>query len=131
MNLWENPHFSTWVQRLPNNAAVEVRAAIGYLVEYGRGAQLDLVRHRIQISSNFPDMSEVRVLVRQLPHDLVLRVLTCFVDNDSTLLVCVAATRPNGRATDRRTGTTPTCPSPMRSSTITYRPNQSAEVHRL
>lgn len=35
-------------------------------------------------------MSEVRVLVRQQPHELFLRVLTCFVDNDSTLLVCIA-----------------------------------------
>lgn len=60
-----------------------------YLVEHGRGAQLDDVRHRIQTSRYYPDMSEVRVLHRSLPHDLVLRVLTVFANNDQTLVVCL------------------------------------------
>ena len=34
-------------------------------------------------------MSEVRVLYRTTPHDLVLRVLTVFTNNDQTLVVCI------------------------------------------
>ena len=34
-------------------------------------------------------MSEVRVLHRFRPHDLVLRVLTVFTNNDRTLVVCL------------------------------------------
>jgi hypothetical protein len=87
---WDNPHFETWLERLPDDAAIEVRSAIEYLLEHGRGAQLDLVRHRIQSSAHYPDMSEVRVLHPNNPNDLVLRVLTCFVHDDTTLLVLIA-----------------------------------------
>ncbi len=34
-------------------------------------------------------MSEVRVLHRSTPHDLVLRVLTGFADSDQTVVVCL------------------------------------------
>jgi hypothetical protein len=87
---WDNPNFERWLQGLPDDAATEVRSAIEYLLEHGRGAQLDLVRHRIQISSHYPDMSEVRVLFPAKPTDLVLRILTCFVNDDKMLLVLVA-----------------------------------------
>ena len=103
MDRWDNPHFDTWLERLPDDAATEVRSAIEYLLEHGRGAQLDLVRHRIQISAHYPDMSEVRILYPARPHDLVLRVLTCFVHNDATLLVLIAGDKnewARQRATD-------------------------------
>ena len=48
-------------------------------------------------------MSEVRILHPGKPHDLVLRVLTCFVHNDNTLLVLIAGDKnewARQRATD-------------------------------
>jgi hypothetical protein len=102
LDRWDNPQFDSWLARLPNGAAIEVRSALEYLVEHGRGAQLDLVRHRIQISTHFPHMSEVRVRIAKRPHDLVLRVLTCFVRKDTTLIVCVAGDKAAwARATTR------------------------------
>ena len=73
--------------RCPNQRPY--RFGLDYLTEFGRAAQLDDVRHRIQSSRHYPDMSEVRVLYRTTPHDLVLRVLTVFTDNDQTLVVCI------------------------------------------
>ncbi len=51
------------------------------------------VRHRIQISRHFPDMSEVRADQLVVGRHYVLRVLVCFVDDDHTLLVCVAGNK--------------------------------------
>ena len=82
MDRREPPYFVEWL-------ATQILAGLDYLVEHGRGAQLDDVRHRIQTSRYYPDMSEVRVLHRALPHDLVLRVLTVFANNDQTLVVCL------------------------------------------
>lgn len=65
-------------------------SAVEYLAEFGRSAQLDLVRHRIQTSKHFPDMSEARIRHQTQPHDLILRVLTMFTNNDQTLVVCFA-----------------------------------------
>ena len=39
----------------------EVHEPLDYLQEHGRAAALPDVRHGIQISRHFPDMSEVRV----------------------------------------------------------------------
>jgi hypothetical protein len=78
-----------WLDSLPEPVAVQVRSSLDYLTEFGRAAQLDDVRHRIQSSRHYPDMSEVRVLYRTTPHDLVLRVLTVFTNNDQTLVVCI------------------------------------------
>ena len=48
------------------------------------------VRHRIQTSRNFPDMSEVRADPLANGRRFVMRVLlVCFVDQDQTLLVCI------------------------------------------
>ena len=89
MDRREPPYFAEWLATLPPLAATQILAGLDYLVEHGRGAQLDDVRHRIQTSRYYPDMSEVRVLHRSLPHDLVLRVLTVFANNDQTLVVCL------------------------------------------
>ena len=78
-----------WLTALPAPAAADVLAGLDYLTEFGRAAQLDDVRHRIQTSRHYPDMSEVRILHRSRPNDLILRVLTVFADNDQTLVVCL------------------------------------------
>jgi len=55
---------------------------------HGRGASLPYVRHRIQTSRNFPDMSEIRTDQWVEEDRYLMRVLTCFVDEDSKVLVC-------------------------------------------
>jgi hypothetical protein len=89
MDRWDSPHYETWLASIPIVAARQVEAGVVYLLEHGRGAVLPDVRHRIQISKHFPTMSEVRVLHHANPHDLILRLLTSFVDADNTLLVLV------------------------------------------
>jgi hypothetical protein len=89
VELREPPYFDRWLSSLPDAAAAQVLAGIEYLVEFGRGAQLDAVRHRIQTSRHYPDMSEIRILHHTRPHDLVLRVLTVFTNRDQTLVVCL------------------------------------------
>lgn len=89
MDRWDSPHYETWLASIPDVAARQVEAGVFYLFEHGRGAMLPDVRHRIQISKHFPNMSEVRVLHHANPHDLILRLLTSFVDGDNTLLVLV------------------------------------------
>ena len=85
MELWINPHFGRWLATVPTLAASELGGGIAYLAEHGRGAVLPDVRHRIQTSRHFPNMSEVRA-----KHGaLVLRALTCFVHEDQILLICV------------------------------------------
>jgi hypothetical protein len=74
---------------------------MAYLCEHGRGALLPLVRHRIQASAYYLDMSEVRV------HDVVgdkhyvVWVLACSVHDDRGVLVCVAGNKHNY---EQRTG---------------------------
>ena len=65
------------------------RDNLDYLVEHGRGAQLYDVRHRIQTSRYYPDMSESPGATPGHSADLVLRVLTVFANNDQTLVVCL------------------------------------------
>jgi hypothetical protein len=89
VSLIYSPPFKGWLEQLPTPAATAVRAGLTYLERHGRGAQLDDVRHRIQISRHYPDMSEVRVLHRHIDTDLVIRVLTVFADNDRNIVVCV------------------------------------------
>ena len=45
-------------------------------------------------------MSEVRVLHRATPHDLVLRVLTVFADNDQTVVVCLGGDKAEWQRTN-------------------------------
>ena len=97
MDRREPPYFAAWLATLPPLAATQILAGLDYLVEHGRGAQLDDVRHRIQTSRYYPDMSEVRVLHRSLPHDLVLRVLTVFANNDQTLVICLGGDKAAGQ----------------------------------
>lgn len=87
------PVYARWVATLPGSVAAQVEDAMAYLCEHGRGAVLPLVRHRIQISQHYPDMSEVRVHEVVGERRYVIRVLTCFVHDDRAVLVCVAGNK--------------------------------------
>ena len=89
----EHPHFRPWLASLPGVVAAKVVDGIEYLRERGRGAVLPDVRHRIQSSRHFPDMSEVRADLLVDGRRFVMRVLVCFVDEDQTLLVCVGGNK--------------------------------------
>jgi hypothetical protein len=91
--LVEHPHFRPWLAELPGTVAAKVVDGIEYLREHERGAALPLVRHRLQISRHFPDMSEVRAHQVVGERRYVMRVLVCFVDNDRTLLVCIGGNK--------------------------------------
>ena len=105
MDRWDHPLYLAWLSSLPVEAAAAVVSAMDYLTEFGRGAQLDLTRHRIQTSKHFPDMSEARIRHPAQPHDLILRVLTVFSNNDRTLVVCFVG----DKAKWARTNTTDWC----------------------
>lgn len=53
----EWPMFTTWLSRLPEEVRKEVNADLRYLCEFGRGAALPTVRHRIQASAEYPNMA--------------------------------------------------------------------------
>lgn len=101
LRLVSHPLLSAWLAKQPKPVQAEISGAIRYLQEHGRGAVLPDVRHRIQSSRHFPDMSEVRVNATVDGRRYVIRVLTCFVDQDRALLVCIAGDK-EGYAT--RTG---------------------------
>jgi hypothetical protein len=85
--------FDEWLGALPVVVAAEIAASVDYLCEHGRSASLPYVRHRIQTSRNFPDMSEIRTDHSIAGNRYVMRVLTCFVDEDSKLLVCLGGNK--------------------------------------
>ena len=87
--------------QLPVVVAAEIAALLEYLSEHGRGATLPYVRHRIQISRHFPDMSELRTDHTVEGTRYVMRVLTCFIDRDQGVLVCVGG---NKEGWQERTG---------------------------
>ena len=89
----EHPHFRPWLVSLPGVVAAKVVDGIEYLREHSRGAVLPDVRHRIQTSRHFPDMSEVRADQLVGARRFVMRVLVCFVDEDRTLLVCIGGNK--------------------------------------
>lgn len=93
LQLAQHPEFRTWLGRLPKPVALSVAEGVRYLLEHGRQADLPDVRHHIQTSRHYPDMSEVRVdmVVDGKPH--VLRTLTCFLHKDTVLLVCIAGNK--------------------------------------
>jgi len=91
--LVEHPHFRPWLVSLPGVVAAKVVDGIEYLREHGRGAVLPDVRHRIQTSRHFPDMSEVRADQLVAGRRFVMRVLVCFVDEDQTLLICIGGNK--------------------------------------
>ena len=89
----EHPHFRPWLESLPGVVAAKVVDGIEYLREHGRGAVLPDVRHRVQTSRHFPDMSEVRTDLTVDGRWFVMRVLVCFVEKDRVLLVCVGGNK--------------------------------------
>ena len=81
-----------------------VVADLDYLAEFGRGAALDAVRHRIQTSAHFPDMSETRTQVIVDGQTWVVRCLAVFANDDKCVVICVggdkarwALDHPGGR----------------------------------
>jgi len=86
----EYPRFRQWLDGLPREVFIAVEADIRYLLEFGRGAVLPYVRHRIQQSSQYPDMSETRTSVTENDgRTWVVRTLAVFADGDSVLALCV------------------------------------------
>jgi len=61
-----------------------VDEALAYLEEHGRAAALPDVRHRIQTSAHFPEMSEVRV---DFDDGQIYRVLVGFGPDDRPALL--------------------------------------------
>jgi hypothetical protein len=59
------------------------------------------VRHRIQTSRHFPDMSEVRTDQTIAGRRYLIRVLTCFADADTTVVICLGGNKDGYEA---RTG---------------------------
>jgi hypothetical protein len=94
-------YFDRWLGQLPAVVAAEVAALLDYLTEHGRGATLPYVRHRIQISRHYPDMSELRSDHSVDGVRYVMRVLTYFIGGDQEVLVCVGG---NKHGWQERTG---------------------------
>jgi hypothetical protein len=79
-----HPQVAEWLINLDDASRAEVDEALSYLEEHGRGAALPDVRHRIQTSRHFPDMSEVRVTIDD---EHVYRVLVGFGPNAQVVLL--------------------------------------------
>jgi hypothetical protein len=73
-----------WLEKLDIDERAEVDESLKYLEEHGRAAALPDVRHRVQTSRHFPDMSEVRV---DLDARRVFRVLVGFGPDDRPALL--------------------------------------------
>jgi hypothetical protein len=67
----------------------EVDEALAYLEEFGRSAALPDVRHRMQTSAHFPNMSEVRI---NFDEKRIFRILVCF-DHDDVPVLLVAGNK--------------------------------------
>lgn len=83
--------FRSWFERLvalDEALARELAADLAYLAEHGRAAALPSVRHRIQGSRHYPDMSEIRTRHNDGPGP-VLRVLVVFHAQDTAVVVLV------------------------------------------
>jgi hypothetical protein len=79
MVLPRHPQVARWLQDLDDRMRGEVDEALDYLQEHGRAAALPDVRHRIQTSRHFPQVSEVRV---DIDDGHVFRVLVGFGPDD-------------------------------------------------
>jgi hypothetical protein len=79
-----HPQVVEWLRDLDDASRAEVDEALSYLEEHGWGAALPDVRHRIQISRHFPDMSEVRVTIDD---EHVYRVLVGFGPGTEVVLL--------------------------------------------
>jgi hypothetical protein len=90
---FRHPQFDRWLATLPAAVATEIASGIDYLCEHGRGAVLPDVRHRIQASRHFPEMSEVRIDYSTDGRRYLMRVLTCFADADTTVILCLGGNK--------------------------------------
>jgi hypothetical protein len=73
-----------WLEALSDEERAAVDEALAYLGQFGRAAALPDVRHRVQTSSHYPDMSEVRV---DLDESRIFRLLACFDPDDLPVLL--------------------------------------------
>lgn len=89
-----SPRFREWRGSLNPNSRAEVDDALAYLRQFGRDAALPYVRHRIQASRHYPDMSEVRILTEERQ----LRVLVSFEAGDLALVVVGGDKTESGNA---------------------------------
>jgi hypothetical protein len=74
-----SPQVRQWLRTLDPVDRSDVISALGYFEEFGRSAAEPDVKHRIQTSTYYPEMSEVRVT---LGPKQVYRVLVCFGPDD-------------------------------------------------
>jgi hypothetical protein len=79
-----HPQVASWLRDLDVQVRAQVDDALAYLAEHGRAAALPDVRHRIQESAHFPQMSEVRVTVDDAH---VYRVLVGFGPDEVPVLL--------------------------------------------
>ena len=85
MPLPRHPQVAEWLNgNLDDTTRAEVDEALAYLEEHGRAAVLPDVRHRIQTSRHFPEMSEVRVDIDQ---SHIYRVLVGFGPDERPALL--------------------------------------------
>jgi hypothetical protein len=84
MALPRHPQVARWIASLDEITRAAVDEVISYLEEHGRAAALPDVRHRIQTSEHFPDMSELRI---QVDRAHVLRVLVGFGPDERPVLL--------------------------------------------
>ncbi|MHB2029744.1 MAG: hypothetical protein ACYCPT_13150 [Acidimicrobiales bacterium] len=83
------PVFTSWLKKQPSDVGATVWELLDYLCEFGRQAVLPDVLNGVQISAHYPDMSEVRLDRGSGQERRSIRVLTCFVDGDTAVLVCL------------------------------------------
>lgn len=84
MLLLRHPQVAEWLATLDDKTRAAVDEALSYLEEHGRSAALPDVRHRIQTSRHFPDVSEVRI---DLDQQHVYRVLVGFGPDEQPSLL--------------------------------------------
>ncbi len=81
--------FTTWLDQLPEEVRREVNADLRYFQEFGRGAALPTVRHRIQSSAEYPNMAETRTDMTTPQRRWVVRCLVVHADQDRAIACCV------------------------------------------
>jgi hypothetical protein len=84
MALPRHPQVADWITDLDETTRAEVDEVLAYLEEHGRAAALPDVRHRIQTSKHFPNMSEARV---DIDNDHVYRILAGFGPDERPALL--------------------------------------------
>ncbi len=89
-----SPQFREWRGSLTPSSRAAVDDALVYLRQFGHDAALPYVRHRIQASRHYPDMSEVRILTDERQ----LRVLVSFESGDLVLMLVGGDKTESGNA---------------------------------